>query len=90
MLNLQSNCTVMSRTVSADTRVSSPTTMFFSDDDSDFSAVDEPYHRRSVLLALSCSIRAPHQLATSAMPFCSCGATVRSVIIKISHLVSFI
>jgi len=51
----EQTCSTHSRTapssleLSADTIVASPTTTSFSDDDSDWSAVDEPYHNRSVL-----------------------------------------
>jgi len=66
---------------SADTIVASPTTTSFSDDDSDWSAVDEPYHNRSVLPAFNCRPLAPNQSTTS---FQRC----TSVVVQRSHSVS--
>ena len=54
MLNSQSNCTPKSRIAAlADTIVASPTTTSFSEDDSNCSPLDEPYHNRSVLPAFN-------------------------------------
>jgi len=69
MFNSQSNCTPKSRTLSAGTMVSLPTTMVVSDDDNDLSAVDEAYHKRSVLLAFNCRLRAPHHSTILAIQF---------------------
>jgi len=71
-----SNCTPRSRTVSAGVIVFVPTTMVRSDDGVHCSEAVVPNHITSVLDGFSCSLRAPHQFATSTMQFCSCVAAV--------------
>jgi len=53
------------------------TTILLSGDDIDCSDVDEPNHS-SVLAGFNCSLRDPHQSATSTIHLCSLSATVRA------------